>query len=491
MSIPALNDEPTLDDKLDRKPLVKAIAEQIAHCTPPMVLGVHGDWGAGKTSMLKQIRRYLTGEHDTGKDQRNDTEKVAIYDEHIVTVWFEAWRYQHEPVPVVALLQAMRRALSTPDKMGAQIKKIGEIAFRGVLNQIHDAAKTIKLEGLVPNAEKIQALGVAWEKEHLAERLPPDLVRDMLSDALSKLLPKKSNKLPSPRLVVFIDDLDRCSPESAFRLLEGLKIYLSLPNCVFVLGMNQQVIAANLDKSLQHDTGVTDSARIRGEAYLEKLCTNIWRLPLPRNREQDLLAWVWDQQNRGSDKTNEILENLHIRLKKALGRDAKTQDQNANDQKKLGDIPFLPPNPRRLKALANLMRRMAVEYELANPRRDNSDKLLPRLDEDTALHLLVVAYVYQFHGGIYERWHYQPDLWSAVLQKWVTGQLGVAENQAMPEWLKPLKIFMSESVEVASRLPYMEAHPNPSSVEIFWIAPLLNRYDFLPSTFNAFLNIAP
>ena len=46
------NDEPTLLDALDREPLIREVGEAIAHCTPPQVFGVHGDWGLGKTSFL-------------------------------------------------------------------------------------------------------------------------------------------------------------------------------------------------------------------------------------------------------------------------------------------------------------------------------------------------------------------------------------------------------------------------------------------------------
>jgi predicted KAP-like P-loop ATPase len=49
------NDEPTLDDKLSREELVMQIANTAAKCAPPQVLGIHGDWGAGKTNMLEQV----------------------------------------------------------------------------------------------------------------------------------------------------------------------------------------------------------------------------------------------------------------------------------------------------------------------------------------------------------------------------------------------------------------------------------------------------
>ena len=46
------NDEPTLADRLGRYAVVKRIGDAIATCDPPLVLGIHGDWGAGKTSFL-------------------------------------------------------------------------------------------------------------------------------------------------------------------------------------------------------------------------------------------------------------------------------------------------------------------------------------------------------------------------------------------------------------------------------------------------------
>jgi hypothetical protein len=49
------------------------------------------------------------------------------------------------------------------------------------------------------------------------------------------------------RLVVFVDDLDRCLPEKAIEVLEAIKFFLGAPGCVFVLGLDQDVIARGIE----------------------------------------------------------------------------------------------------------------------------------------------------------------------------------------------------------------------------------------------------
>ncbi|MBV8274185.1 MAG: hypothetical protein JO170_02840, partial [Verrucomicrobia bacterium] len=58
--LPTHNDLPTGQDTLGRERLVQRVAREIATGDPPLVFGVHGDWGAGKTSFLCQLEHELT-----------------------------------------------------------------------------------------------------------------------------------------------------------------------------------------------------------------------------------------------------------------------------------------------------------------------------------------------------------------------------------------------------------------------------------------------
>jgi len=95
------NDSPDHEDSLSQDGFIKDIAEVIKNCTPPKGIGINGYWGTGKTSALIQLHKELTGLTPF------DNEKIPEASE-VIPVWFEAWRYQHEPLPIVALLNEIR-----------------------------------------------------------------------------------------------------------------------------------------------------------------------------------------------------------------------------------------------------------------------------------------------------------------------------------------------------------------------------------------------
>lgn len=425
MSYQPHNDAPTSSDCLDRGALLDHVAETLVRCQPPMAFGVHGDWGAGKTSFLLQLNDCLKAH-----TKRDTTEHWPV-----VTVWFEAWRYQNEPVPVVALLHAMRRQFSALAKLLVNGKKLTEVTFRSILASLDGAAKLISLEALPFSAEKIEAIGKNWEKEHLVEQLPADTLQKFLTEAIDTLLGslKSTDRDLKPGVILLIDDLDRCAPEAAYRLLEGLKIYLNLPNCVFVLGMNQHAVIDAIAKQLK-DGAPGGSAQMRAEAYLEKLCTHIWRLMLP-NPLHTLRCWIED-------------ETLSAGLAEAC--------LDANGQ----DLRCLPPNPRCLKSLANLLRRLHARGA--------------KVDHPAQIRrLLIFAYVYQFHSELFMRWHYEPGFWEE-LQHWVRGDWATsAEGKPLlPKYFEDYKLLIGagDSLTLQS---YMTAFPDPVSADIFWMGPLL------------------
>lgn len=162
------NDEPTLSDSLDRRALIHEVGDAIATCTPPQVFGVHGDWGMGKTSFLHQVQWYLTGEcpqlSEAATKEANEHDlKVGPYKKAIRPIWFDAWKYQYEDAPVIALLQEIRAQLSGMTRA----RNVASVAIRGALLSIEEETKKIGLR-----YSKFQQAHREWRSEQLADPLP-------------------------------------------------------------------------------------------------------------------------------------------------------------------------------------------------------------------------------------------------------------------------------------------------------------------------------
>lgn len=399
------DDLPTLDDKLGWNSELGYLTERILECETPHVIGIHGDWGSGKTSLMRQVQWELGGDMPEDgsvskiKRARNHQDRNARR-ESIATVWFDAWRYQNEPAPVVALLNEMRQQLTSLPKVRQKLKKTASIVVRSVLDGFSNVGKTIGMEA-IPSAEQIEKYGERWELSHFAQTAETDSIRAHLRDTIKYLLPDEDRG----RVVVFIDDLDRCNPAAAIRLLEGLKIYLSIPNCVFVLGMNERILVDALAEALSTPKEATrEELKLIASHYLEKICSDLYRLPLPVDPGQLLGQWLPNGRQRDA-------------LMAAIA-----------------GVACLPPNPRRLKALANQWTRFAARVPFPG---DNEVRRV------WAVRTLVAAYIHLFHRDLWERWHFKPDFWNAI-KAFVAGGIRIKDDdrqagaQAAYSWAQTL-----------------------------------------------------
>ena len=82
------------------------------------------------------------------------------------------------------------------------------------------------------------------------------------------------------RLVVFVDDLDRCLPDRAVEALEAIKLFLDVPGCVFVLGVDRQVIERGIQvRYKDFDDSPIGPILLDGARYLEKIIQIPFSLP--------------------------------------------------------------------------------------------------------------------------------------------------------------------------------------------------------------------
>lgn len=463
------NDNPTLEDSLGRDKLLKKVADTIINCDTPAVIGVFGDWGSGKTSFLCQLQLALCGvstqiEGQDGKLPDSLFQKIADMLEIKETdsdlekakrthpvVWFEAWRYQHEPQPVVALLQEIRQQFSPGAKLADFVSADGRVALQTALltlepfrQHIADTVKTAK------------ELSAESNRARYSEPIATSALRQQLDQAIQTIIysldesPVWYNKLfrwkhddlptnnrPRRRLVVVIDDLDRCEPEAAWNLLEGLKVFLNLKNTVFVLGLNQQVVEDRLRLIYEQKTG-SNSSRFYAREYLEKIC--------PRRFHISLSA-------KCSKLVDEALDGLDLRAKAELVDIC---------------VKYLPPNPRKLKAFLQVFRDKMANVEGVVSGLDGQEGAV----EDRAVaerSAFIAAYLSYFHHHLYRLVEMDVAFYSDVLREWTEGKGTAAPDEPLASVDRTFKL--SDADENERKKLYVD----PVRREVFHIQELVTN----------------
>jgi predicted KAP-like P-loop ATPase len=301
-----VNDQATETDALDFTPYVETLADIIQTGNTPLTIGVFGTWGSGKTSLMKMVKNKLP----------ND----------FTVAWFDAWKYDKEETLWRAFLLSVLSAVKeTSQKLGKpteEFEKMQSLLYRemefekvgGVtidLPKLGGAVATglVKLSlsfipgisALTKLVEELQSGAGKSATDDAVSAITRERTKiyieqvqflEQFQEKFAKLI--KTHIAPN-RLVVFVDDLDRCLPEKAIEVLEAIKLFLDAENCIFVLGLDQEVIARGIEMKYKELGSKQDGDNqqhftIEGVRYLEKII----QLPfqIPQIESQDMSDFV-------------------------------------------------------------------------------------------------------------------------------------------------------------------------------------------------------
>ena len=253
-------DSPTIEDGLGFDDYADILLGMIGNfdARSPLTIGIHGRWGSGKTSLMRMLEAKFRGRED------------------VKTIWFNAWAYGDEPIGL-ALLQQILIEFQKEDGL----KEKGKTLLGNVVKLGTDALlrkiTTITLEEAKELFEN--SIGIKSTLRHDFETAIDECLED------------------GGRLVVFIDDLDRCLPEKTIEILEVIKLFLDVPKCIFVIGVEKEVIEKGIEvryKSKEQELPIS------GQDYIEKII----QIPfvLPPIREEDMAAFIKNLGIGGREK---------------------------------------------------------------------------------------------------------------------------------------------------------------------------------------------
>lgn len=258
-----------------------ALAEMIVHSKAEFAVGIFGSWGSGKTTLMRDIARQL-----------------KVIDPEIVSVWFTAWRYEKEAHLIVPLLDVLREELDTR----AQKEAIPQGPLHTAAAAIARAGKAF-LAGLRMSVT-LPGVGAEVDVDKVMTALKEGAGNGskslsfyqagfvMLHEAISTFSADGAR-----RVVVFVDDLDRCLPSNALDLLESMKLFFDVEGCVFVVGLDQTI--AERAVALKYVSAARDTEQpVSGTDYLKKIFQVPFALPrISTDQLQDYLDTV--SQNAG------------------------------------------------------------------------------------------------------------------------------------------------------------------------------------------------
>lgn len=335
----------------------------------PISIGVFGNWGSGKSSLMLILEELL----------KTDAEKAEA-GERILQIRFNSWQFENYENTKYALIEHILKVMS--DDVNAH---------QHLFTKCKNIIKRIKwLSGI--------SLIFSKAKEFLPKELKNivptwDEMKDLIKEEDYKEIIETSNSLNSTKIiarfrkdfeelvkeaqykciVIYIDDLDRCSPERVIQCLEAVKLFLNVSKTAFIIGADERIIEYAIEKHYPERSQQEGGYRPFSD-YLEKLIQLPYKLPrLSRKEQETYITLLLCQQYLENDFSRIYADYREFKKENIYApynlKIAKSRLENIEwnvVEKLIPIVPlmqsFLNGNPRRLKRFMNTLH---VRLELA------------------------------------------------------------------------------------------------------------------------------
>lgn len=391
----------------------------------PVTVGVDGDWGSGKTSLMQMARDRL---------------ETGVNDGKFICVSFSPWRFEDYHDVKAALMAAVVDGIASYteqnkgvlERAGSLVERarhrIDEWRLLGQGASIGAAAagagpEEIAAAGAAANA--VAGVGLtADERKRAFETIAH------FHEEFAELMESLGNDVQA--LVVFIDDMDRCSTATIVNTFEAIRLFLHAPKTAYVVGAHTDIVEAALEG--RYPVRREGDENI-GLHYLEKMLqTGISIPPLAEPEAQTYINLLFAELYADPEKflklrqvasKNRVQNQLAVAMnagiaEQAIGKLPAELAEALDIAERIGPplVRGLRGNPRQLKRFLN---RLLLRQRTAAKRGMS-------LDPDKLAKLMVLE---ELHSGDFEQlfhWQLEAD--------GVPEQLAIAEKLARGERVK-------------------------------------------------------
>ena len=241
-------------------------------------ISIDGDWGTGKTFFVKQVEYIMNLLNNSSKENiepkiqslidkiKNKLEEknIDIYG-NVRAIYYNACEYDYFEEPVLTIIADIIKNNSNIEIDNPKVKK-------GLVEKLDSLLSSFKF-GFSYQNQNGNTLGLEVQKQKneshssiLEEIILDKKLEENFKQLLEDLLVEKSN-----RLVIFIDELDRCNPKFAVKLLEKIKYFFNDERFIFVFSTNMIQLQHTIEKYYGYN--------FNGGYYLQKFFD--YQLELP------------------------------------------------------------------------------------------------------------------------------------------------------------------------------------------------------------------